>query len=114
MGLASHLFWRGRSRCQKMALPGGIWECPNCRCRWSGHTHTDKWQPDACVERTPANMRYIDFLTLILIVLGGIQLGLIGLFGFDSAVFLPDSYAKPLFVLTGFSAIWQLFRQKFH
>jgi uncharacterized membrane protein YuzA (DUF378 family) len=56
----------------------------------------------------------MDFPTLILVILGGIQLGLIGLFGFDSAVFLPDGYAKPLFVLVGFSAVWQLFRQKFH
>jgi uncharacterized membrane protein YuzA (DUF378 family) len=56
----------------------------------------------------------IDFPSLILVILGGIQLGLIGLFGFESAVFLPDNYAKPLFALVGFSAVWQLFRQKFH
>jgi len=59
-------------------------------------------------------MWYIDFTTLVLVILGGIQLGLIGVFGFGSAVVLPDPYAKPLFVLIGFSAVWQLFRQKFH
>jgi uncharacterized membrane protein YuzA (DUF378 family) len=114
MGLASKLFWRHRSRCQRVALPGGMWECPKCRCRWSEHTHTDKWQPDACVDRATADMWYIDFTTLVLVILGGIQLGLIGVFGFGSAVVLPDPYAKPLFVLIGFSAVWQLFRQKFH
>jgi uncharacterized membrane protein YuzA (DUF378 family) len=47
-------------------------------------------------------------------ILGGIQLGIIGLFGFDAAQTLLGAYAKPLYVLIGFSSIWQLFRQKFH
>jgi uncharacterized membrane protein YuzA (DUF378 family) len=93
----------------------GVWECPKCRLRWRVSTHGENWRPDVCIERGGANMMwYVDFPTLVLIILGGIQLGAIGLFGFDSAVVLPDSYARPLYVLIGFSAVWQLFRQRFH
>ena len=91
-----------------------MWECPKCRCRWDEHTYSYKWRPDSCSEGATAKMWYIDFPTLVLVILGGIQLGLIGLFGFDSGVFIPHSYAKPFFVLIGFGAVWQLFWQKFH
>jgi len=56
-----------------------------------------------------------DFSTLVLIIAAGLQLGGQAFFGVDAAVLiLGDAAAKDLFVLMGASAVWQLFRQKFH
>jgi uncharacterized membrane protein YuzA (DUF378 family) len=59
-------------------------------------------------------MRLIDFPTLVLIIAAGIQLGLLGFFGWDAAAAIFGSYAKLAYMVIGASAIWQLFRQRFY
>jgi uncharacterized membrane protein YuzA (DUF378 family) len=59
-------------------------------------------------------MGWIDFLTLVLIVAAGFQLGIRAAFGVDAAAAIFGSEDRILFILMGLSAVWQLFRQKFH
>jgi uncharacterized membrane protein YuzA (DUF378 family) len=58
-------------------------------------------------------MWIIDFPTLILIIVGGLDLGLQGFFGYDAAAAIFGSNAKFAYMAIGLSAIWQLMRQKF-
>jgi uncharacterized membrane protein YuzA (DUF378 family) len=55
-----------------------------------------------------------DFPSLILIIAAGLQAGLQAIFGVDAAGSLLGAHAKVIFVLMGLSAVWQIFRQKFH
>jgi uncharacterized membrane protein YuzA (DUF378 family) len=54
----------------------------------------------------------IDFITLVLIVLAGFELGAIGFFN-ASIVALLGSWKALAYDLIGLSAIWQLTRQTF-
>jgi uncharacterized membrane protein YuzA (DUF378 family) len=54
----------------------------------------------------------IDVLTLLLIMFAGIELGVIGLFGFSIVTWLLGSWHAVAYDLIGFSAIWQLGRQR--
>jgi uncharacterized membrane protein YuzA (DUF378 family) len=58
-------------------------------------------------------MWLIDFPTLIFIIVGGLDLGVLGFFGYDAAAaaFGPD--VKIAYMVVGVSAVWQLFRQRF-
>ncbi len=56
-------------------------------------------------------MTFINVLTLALIIVGGLNWGLVGLFGFDlvAAIFGAGSLlAGAVYVLVGLSAVWQL------
>lgn len=57
-------------------------------------------------------MRSLNLVTLLLIVIGGINWGLVGLFQFDlvAAIFGgPDSaLSRLIYALVGVSAVWQL------
>jgi uncharacterized membrane protein YuzA (DUF378 family) len=55
----------------------------------------------------------IDFLTLILILAAGIELGLIGFFGFSFLTRLFGSGYTVAYDVIGVSAVWQLTRQRF-
>jgi len=44
----------------------------------------------------------------------GLYLGLIGVFGWDAAGDLLGAYKNLAFMIIGLSAVWQLFRQRFH
>jgi uncharacterized membrane protein YuzA (DUF378 family) len=55
----------------------------------------------------------IDFLTLILILVAGIELGLIGFFGFSFLTRLFGSWYTVAYDVIGVSAVWQLTRQRF-
>jgi len=59
-------------------------------------------------------MWILDFPSLLLIIAAGLQLGLLGLFGWDAAAAIFGAYAKVAYVVVGISAIWQLFRQRFN
>ena len=59
-------------------------------------------------------MWLIDFPTLVLIIIGGFDLGVLGFFGFDAATARLDPYARIAYMAVGTSAVWQLMRQKFH
>ena len=56
-------------------------------------------------------MRAINVLTLVLLIVGGLNWGLVGLFGFDlvAAIFGEMSpLSRIVYVLVGVSALWQL------
>lgn len=56
-------------------------------------------------------MRIINILTLVLLIVGGLNWGLIGLFGFDlvAAIFGPMSaLSRLVYTLVGLSALWQI------
>jgi uncharacterized membrane protein YuzA (DUF378 family) len=59
-------------------------------------------------------MWILDFPSLVLIIAAGLQLGLLGLFGWDAAAAIFGAYTKAAYIVAGLSAIWQLFRQRFH
>ena len=56
-------------------------------------------------------MRILNTITLILLIVGGLNWGLVGLFDFDlvAALFGEESIlSKIVYVLVGLSALWQL------
>ena len=56
-------------------------------------------------------MKFINILTLVLVIVGGLNWGLVGLFGFDlvAAIFGAGSaLASLVYVLVGLSAAWQI------
>ena len=56
-------------------------------------------------------MKFINILTLILVIVGGLNWGLVGLFDFDlvAAIFGGGSaLSRIVYVLVGLSAIWQV------
>jgi uncharacterized membrane protein YuzA (DUF378 family) len=56
-------------------------------------------------------MKALNVITLILVIIGGLNWGLVGLFGFDlvAAVFGNGSpISRLVYVLVGLSAVWQL------
>jgi len=56
-------------------------------------------------------MKAINILTLVLIIVGGLNWGLVGLFNFDlvATIFGAGSIlARVVYVLVGVSALWQL------
>ena len=58
-------------------------------------------------------MWILDFPSLVFIIAAGIQLGVLGLFGFDAATAVFGAYTKAAYIVVGIGAIWQLFRQRF-
>jgi uncharacterized membrane protein YuzA (DUF378 family) len=56
-------------------------------------------------------MRAINLVTLILLIVGGLNWGLVGLFGFDlvAAIFGEMSLlSRIVYTLVGLSALWQI------
>ena len=56
-------------------------------------------------------MKSINILTLVLVIVGGLNWGLVGLFGFDlvAAIFGAGSaLSRIVYVLVGLSAAWQI------
>jgi uncharacterized membrane protein YuzA (DUF378 family) len=56
-------------------------------------------------------MRIVNVLTLILLIVGGLNWGLVGLFGFDlvAAIFGEMSaLSRIVYTLVGASALWQI------
>ena len=58
-------------------------------------------------------MWLIDFPTLVFIIIGGLNLGVLGFFGYDAAAAVFGSNVKIAYMVVGVSAVWQLFRQRF-
>ena len=55
-------------------------------------------------------MKALNIVTLILLIVGGLNWGLVGLFGFDlvAAIFgAASALARVIYGLVGLSAIWQ-------
>ena len=56
-------------------------------------------------------MKFINILTLVLVIVGGLNWGLVGLFDFDlvTAIFGAGSMLSRLvYILVGLSAAWQI------
>lgn len=53
----------------------------------------------------------VDFVTLVLLMAGGIELGLIGLFGFSFLTWLLGSWKTVAYDAIGLGTVWQFFRQ---
>jgi uncharacterized membrane protein YuzA (DUF378 family) len=56
-------------------------------------------------------MKAINVVTLLLVIVGGLNWGLVGLFSFDlvAAIFGPGSLlARIVYILVGLSAAWQV------
>jgi uncharacterized membrane protein YuzA (DUF378 family) len=56
-------------------------------------------------------MRTLNTITLVLLIVGGLNWGLVGLLGFDlvAAIFGPMSMlSRAVYSLVGLSALWQL------
>jgi len=56
-------------------------------------------------------MRAINLLTLTLVIVGGLNWGLVGLFGFDLVAAIFGEMSPPsriVYVLVGLSALWQV------
>ncbi|MBN8925044.1 MAG: DUF378 domain-containing protein [Rhodospirillales bacterium 69-11] len=55
-------------------------------------------------------MRALNLVTLILVIVGGLNWGLIGLFGFNlvTAIFGLTVLTPIVYILVGLSALWQL------
>ena len=56
-------------------------------------------------------MRFVNIVTLVLLIVGGLNWGLIGLFGFDlvAALFGQMSpLSRIVYTLVGISAVWQI------
>jgi uncharacterized membrane protein YuzA (DUF378 family) len=70
------------------------------------------WFTALRVNQEISNMRAINIITLILIIVGGLNWGLVGLFQFDlvAAIFggQDAALARIVYVLVGISAVWQL------
>jgi uncharacterized membrane protein YuzA (DUF378 family) len=59
-------------------------------------------------------MWLIDFPTLVLVIIGGLDLGVLGYFGFDVATAVFGPHARVAYMAVGISAVWQLLRQRFN
>lgn len=56
-------------------------------------------------------MKALNLITLVLVIVGGVNWGLVGLLGFDlvAAIFGAGSFlARTVYTLVGLSALWQL------
>lgn len=58
-------------------------------------------------------MKALNILTLVLVIVGGLNWGLVGLFGFDLVAAIlgaGSALARVVYVLVGLSALWSSFR----
>jgi uncharacterized protein len=61
---------------------------------------------------THRDMNAIDWIAMILLIIGGLNWGLVGLFGFDlvAAIFgAMSALSRLVYVLVGLSALWSLY-----
>ena len=56
-------------------------------------------------------MRIVNIVTLVLLIVGGLNWGLVGLFGFDLVAALfgqMSALSRIVYTLVGLSAVWQI------
>jgi hypothetical protein len=53
----------------------------------------------------------LDWIALILVIIGGLNWGLVGLFGWDlvASIFGAGMLAKIVYILVGLSALWMIY-----
>ncbi len=57
-------------------------------------------------------MKGLHIIAFILLIIGGLNWGLWGLFGIDLVSYLPGVLATIVYVLVGLAALWELFTHK--
>jgi uncharacterized membrane protein YuzA (DUF378 family) len=71
--------------------------------------HARRFPPP--IRRRRNHMKALHVITLILVIVGGINWGLVGLFGFDLVAALfgtASTLSRTVYTLVGVSALWQL------
>jgi uncharacterized membrane protein YuzA (DUF378 family) len=53
-------------------------------------------------------MKTLNLLTLLLVIIGGLNWGLVGLFDFDLVRAIFGTFSRLIFVIVGLSALYQL------
>ena len=56
---------------------------------------------------------FLNFTTMVMIIAAGLDLGVLGFWGYDVAPALFGTYTRNAYMVTGCGAVWQLFRQTF-
>jgi len=59
-------------------------------------------------------MWFVDWPTLVLLILAGINVGVLAVSGYNLAHAVFGSYSYVVYALVGLSALWQLARQRFY
>jgi uncharacterized membrane protein YuzA (DUF378 family) len=54
----------------------------------------------------------IDFISLTLVLVAGVELGLIGVTGFSLIGWLFGTWKTAVYDVAGLSALWQIYRQR--
>jgi uncharacterized membrane protein YuzA (DUF378 family) len=57
-------------------------------------------------------MWFVDFPTLALLILTGLNVGVLAISGYNAADAMFGSYSHVIYALVGLSALWQLGRQR--
>ena len=73
-------------------------------------------KPVGCVMADDETIHWqapIDFLSLVLIIAAGFQIGLQGFFGWNTIKWLFGRYETLVYDLIGLASVWQLCRQRF-
>jgi uncharacterized membrane protein YuzA (DUF378 family) len=55
----------------------------------------------------------LDLVTLVCVLVAALHLGLLGLFGFNTAEWMLGDHTTTAYQIVGASALWQLSRQRF-
>lgn len=55
----------------------------------------------------------IDFITLLCVLAAGVQVGVLGFFGFNAAEWLFGGQTILAYQIVGGSTVWQLLRQRY-
>jgi uncharacterized membrane protein YuzA (DUF378 family) len=58
-------------------------------------------------------MWFVDFPTLALLILAGLNVGVLAVWGYNPAQAIFGTYVHIVYALVGASAVWQLLRQRF-
>jgi len=58
-------------------------------------------------------MWFVDFPTLALLILAGLNVGMLAVSGYNAAGAIFGPYSHIVYALVGVSAVWQLSRQRF-
>lgn len=54
------------------------------------------------------NLNWLDWLTLVLVIVGGLNWGLIGFFDYDLVAAIFGDFSRIIYSLVGISAIYQI------
>lgn len=77
-----------------------------------GHFHERRLVPDRRTHSHPRTMGAVDWIAMVLLIVGGLNWGLVGLFNFDLVATLfgeMSALARVVYVLVGLSALYAIY-----